>query len=236
MPAIDGYSFGRVTIDGREETRDVIVLPERVVRGWWRKEGHGLVLEDLDEVLDEREEPEEINPPTAAHLESVFRLLPPKLRLAFLFLDWSGARVSAVDLTLVSDYDEPRCRVRLRATTTKTRRALWIDLHPRSPRRSSNNSAHGRIATRTPVSSRGRAPMRYALRSRRLAVPPAYDSSRRMTSAIGGSASSICGAPRARIGEFVGQRNLSVTADVYSHVLGDETELDYAGLTQSARS
>jgi hypothetical protein len=26
----------------------------------------------------------------------------------------------------------------------------------------------------------------------------------------------------------VGQRNLSVTADVYSHVLGDETELDYA--------
>jgi hypothetical protein len=53
MPEIDGYGFGRVTIDGREETRDVIVLPERVVRGWWRKEGHALVLEDLDEVLDE---------------------------------------------------------------------------------------------------------------------------------------------------------------------------------------
>ena len=53
MPEIEAYGFGRVTIDGREETRDVIVLPERVVRGWWRKEGHGLVLEDLDEVLDE---------------------------------------------------------------------------------------------------------------------------------------------------------------------------------------
>jgi hypothetical protein len=53
MPEIEGYGFGRVTIDGREETRDVIVLPERVVRGWWRKEGHGLVLEDLEEVLDE---------------------------------------------------------------------------------------------------------------------------------------------------------------------------------------
>ena len=34
----------------------------------------------------------------------------------------------------------------------------------------------------------------------------------------------------ARIGEFVGQRSLSVTADVYSHVLSDETELDYAAL------
>jgi hypothetical protein len=53
MPEIEGYRFGRVTIDGREETRDVIVLPQRVVRGWWRKEGHGLVLEDLEEVLDE---------------------------------------------------------------------------------------------------------------------------------------------------------------------------------------
>ena len=53
MPEIEGYRFGRVTIDGREETRDVIVLPERIVRCWWRKEGHGLVLEDLEEVLDE---------------------------------------------------------------------------------------------------------------------------------------------------------------------------------------
>jgi hypothetical protein len=52
MPEMGGYGFGRVTIDGREETRDVIVLPDRVVRGWWRKEGHGLVLEDLDDVLD----------------------------------------------------------------------------------------------------------------------------------------------------------------------------------------
>src|SRR5947207_2239038 len=53
MPTIDGYGFGHVTIDGREETRDVIVLPRRVVRDWWRKDGHGLVLEDLDAVLDE---------------------------------------------------------------------------------------------------------------------------------------------------------------------------------------
>lgn len=50
---IEHYSFGRVTVDGSEETRDVIVLPDRVVRGWWRREGHGLVLEDLEGVLDE---------------------------------------------------------------------------------------------------------------------------------------------------------------------------------------
>ena len=53
MPEIAGYDFGRVTVDGRVETRDVIVLPERVVHEWWRRDGHGLVLEDLDAVLDE---------------------------------------------------------------------------------------------------------------------------------------------------------------------------------------
>jgi hypothetical protein len=47
------YSFGRVAVDGSEETRDVIVLPGRVVRNWWRQDGHSLVLEDLEDVLDE---------------------------------------------------------------------------------------------------------------------------------------------------------------------------------------
>lgn len=31
----------------------------------------------------------------------------------------------------------------------------------------------------------------------------------------------------ARIGEHVGQRNLAVAANTYTHVLADETELDY---------
>jgi len=41
------------------------------------------------------------------------------------------------------------------------------------------------------------------------------------------------GVPWARIGEQVGQRNLAVTANTYTHVLADETELDYAELLAS---
>ncbi len=36
------------------------------------------------------------------------------------------------------------------------------------------------------------------------------------------------GVPWPRIGEHVGQRNLAVTANTYTHVLADEAELDYA--------
>ena len=39
------------------------------------------------------------------------------------------------------------------------------------------------------------------------------------------------GVPWARIAEFVGQRDLTVTANTYTHVLADETELDYANLS-----
>jgi hypothetical protein len=50
---IEGYRFGRVVVDGQEETRDVIVLPGRVVRNWWRRDGHSLAWEDLEEVLED---------------------------------------------------------------------------------------------------------------------------------------------------------------------------------------
>jgi hypothetical protein len=39
-------------------------------------------------------------------------------------------RQRCVDKTLVGDYDEQRRRVRLRASTMKSRRALWVELHP----------------------------------------------------------------------------------------------------------
>ena len=52
MARLEDYSFGRVTVDGSQQTRDLIVLPDRVVTNWWRREGHSLTLDDLDEVLD----------------------------------------------------------------------------------------------------------------------------------------------------------------------------------------
>jgi hypothetical protein len=53
MARIEGYSFGSIVIDGTEYTKDVIILPDRVISNWWRKDGHSLDIEDLAEVLDE---------------------------------------------------------------------------------------------------------------------------------------------------------------------------------------
>ena len=53
MTRIEDYGFGRVTVDGTPHSRDVIVLPERVVADWRRRDGHSLVIDDLGDVLDE---------------------------------------------------------------------------------------------------------------------------------------------------------------------------------------
>lgn len=49
---IDDYDFGRIVIDGKTYTSDVIVYPERLDTSWWRKEGHLLQPEDITGVLD----------------------------------------------------------------------------------------------------------------------------------------------------------------------------------------
>ena len=48
---ITAYDFGRIEIDGRSYTSDVIIALDRVFSPWWRREGHSLHVEDLSEVF-----------------------------------------------------------------------------------------------------------------------------------------------------------------------------------------
>lgn len=48
---IDSYSFGRIVVDGKSYTSDLIVFPDRVADHWRRKSGHKLVPEDLEQLL-----------------------------------------------------------------------------------------------------------------------------------------------------------------------------------------
>lgn len=50
----DPYRFGCITIGGKDYYADVLIFPDRVNDRWWRKEGHRLCLEDLQDVLVER--------------------------------------------------------------------------------------------------------------------------------------------------------------------------------------
>ena len=48
---IEEYSFGRIIIDGKPFTSDVIVFPDHVYSPWWREQGHRLAMRDLEAVI-----------------------------------------------------------------------------------------------------------------------------------------------------------------------------------------
>jgi integrase len=181
------------------------------------------------------EEAAEMNPPTAAHVEAVHRLLVPAYRLPLLWLDWSGARVASVDLLRVGDYDERERRVRLRASTTKTRQALWVDLPdtladaleaslgPREDRDGDARLFPGVSADRL------RTAIARACKAAGVPVFSQHDLRHRRISLLHRQ-----GRSWAEIARFVGQRKLSITADTYSHVMSDGAEIDYALLSSSA--
>ena len=53
---IDAYDFGRIVVDGKAYTGDVIIFPDGVKANWWRKEGHALHREDIESVLKAKPE------------------------------------------------------------------------------------------------------------------------------------------------------------------------------------
>jgi hypothetical protein len=49
---ISDYEFGRIAVADKTYTSDVIVAPEQVIDSWWRKQGHILQIEDLDDIVN----------------------------------------------------------------------------------------------------------------------------------------------------------------------------------------
>jgi hypothetical protein len=77
---IDVYDFGRITINGKNYTTDLILFPNKIETDWWRKEGHRLYITDLREVVEAKPEVlvvgtgysgmMKVPPETRSHIES----------------------------------------------------------------------------------------------------------------------------------------------------------------------
>ncbi len=48
---VKSYEFGRIEINGTVYTSDIIIYDDHVNSSWWRKEGHYLQIEDIEEIL-----------------------------------------------------------------------------------------------------------------------------------------------------------------------------------------
>jgi integrase len=178
----------------------------------------------------EREEP---SPPTADQIEALLPLMPRTYALAVLVLDATGMRVGELEEKGLrcGDLDERNIRWRVRRAVEKGRRGRWVSLPP--------DLFAAVIATLPPREDRpAERPVFPGLTQERLRTAIArackasgtptwspHDLRHRRISLWHRQ-----GETWALIGARVGQRSLSVTADTYTHVLLDDTELDHARL------
>lgn len=49
---IDSYSFGNIVVDGEGYSSDLKIFPEKIIDDWWRREGHKIHPEDIEEILE----------------------------------------------------------------------------------------------------------------------------------------------------------------------------------------
>jgi integrase len=181
-----------------------------------------------------REERPEIVPPNAEHVLAAHEVLPPRYRLPLLVLDATGMRLGELERLTWGDLDEPRQRWRVSQVVSKTGRARWVGVPPALFEAVCELvSREDRVPERRIFQGFGGDRFRTALtRACTAAGVPAFsphDLRHRRISLL-----HLAGVPWARIGEHVGQRNLAVTANTYSHVLADESELDYLELLEES--
>jgi hypothetical protein len=49
---IDNYDFGRITVNGKLYTTDLLIFPEKIKVNWQRKKGHNLQVADVKAALE----------------------------------------------------------------------------------------------------------------------------------------------------------------------------------------
>jgi integrase len=175
-----------------------------------------------------REAKQILQPPTAEHIEAAVRLLPSRYRLPTLVLDATGMRVGELEALTWGDIDE--ARQRWRVATSKTGRPRWVtppphlfqrvlELVPRDDRIPERRVFQGFGADRY------RTALQRACTAAGVPLFSPHDLRHRRVSLL-----HLAGWPWARIGELVGHDDLMTTARTYTHVIGDERELDYGML------
>ena len=164
---------------------------------------------------------EEIQPPSAAAVVAILGLSAPRYRLPLLVLEATGMRVNELETLTWGDVDEQHGRWRVARQNEKARRGRWVNVPPDvfaavaalMPR---EDRDQGTTVFPGVTGSRLRATMARACKAAGIPLYSPHDLRHRRISLLHEQ-----GIPWARIGEAVGQKNISVTADTYTHVIAD---------------
>jgi hypothetical protein len=109
---IDSYEFGRIVIDSRAYSQDLILLPEEIQDSWWRQQSHLLQIDDIPKILAVKPEvlivgqgqpgKMEVDAALARHLreQNIELLVMPTAQACTTFNNLTGKRTVAAALHL----------------------------------------------------------------------------------------------------------------------------------------
>lgn len=176
-----------------------------------------------------RQEREEIEPPSSAHVERILAACAPRHRLALIVLEATGMRVGELESLRWGDLDLDQERWRIARQHEKGRRGRWVPVPPDifaavcSLRAREDRDPDARVFPDA-APARLRTEMARACRATGIPLYSPHDLRHRRISLW-----HRAGISWAQIGDWAGQRSRAVTADVYSHVLADG-EVDHLAL------
>ncbi len=182
-----------------------------------------------------REDRDEIQPPTAAHVRAVFATVAARYRLPLLVLDGTGMRVSELEGLTWGDVDEYEGRWRVTSTVSKTSRARWVpvpaDLFehvtaavPREDRTLDASPFPGVTADRL------RTAIARACKATGTPLWSPHDLRHRRATLW-----HLAGVPAAEAAAWLGH-SAQEHLRTYAHVVLDRTELDYPDMLGDARA
>ena len=53
---ITEFSFGRIVVEGQIYNQDIKIVRGKIVPNWWRKSGHSVEIEDVQDILNSKSE------------------------------------------------------------------------------------------------------------------------------------------------------------------------------------
>jgi hypothetical protein len=49
---IEDFSFGNIMVNGTTYTNDIKIIQGKVIPAWWRKKGHQVSIDDIQDIID----------------------------------------------------------------------------------------------------------------------------------------------------------------------------------------
>jgi len=93
---ITDFSFGKIVVNGKTYTNDIKIVRGQVIAEWWRKSGHRVEMEDINDILESGPDTVIIGKGSPGHMQTSTHLREKLATLKIALIEKKTSRAIAV--------------------------------------------------------------------------------------------------------------------------------------------